>query len=286
MPDTLPSTIYASNIAGKGKGASLAIRSLQPIAPDGELTISYTDITGSTRRRQIDLSSMYYFDCACEYCIKNFTCGMPDDPSTLTKGPPAAKILELEVEGEHLRSLVEDASPKEKYSLLNQAMSLFAPYKDSYPAWRHPWPSIRNDMGLLQWNLDHWSTATLHALKSYFFIDPILYPTTWHPIRIQRVLVLLKLIRELQYQIHASPDDNGDQVEGELKEYNIIWLAVNKGLASEIEAAIPKAFGVESSFAEEYRHLPQSESPEKYGLRMDWPAERAKLAKAAMEKID
>ena len=264
-------------------GASLAIRSLQAIPANSELTISYTDITAPTHRRQRDLRSMYYFKCVCEYCTEKLTCGLPDETST--KLPPS-KILELEEEGERLHSLAGDATLTEKDKLLKQAMSLFGSHKDTYPVWRHPWPAIRDDIRLLQWNLNHWSTATLHGLKSYFFIDPILYPVPWHPIRIQRVLVLLKLIQELQCQMYASPENNGDQIEGELKKYDIMWLTVNKGLAEEIETAIPKAFGLESGFAEEYKRLPQSESPEKYAMRMDWPAERAKLERAANEMID
>ncbi|KAI4281109.1 MAG: hypothetical protein L6R38_003941 [Xanthoria sp. 2 TBL-2021] len=267
-------------------GASLSIRSLQSIPAGGELTISYTDITTPSHRRQLDLSSMYYFNCACEYCTKKLTCGLPDVPTALRNGLSSAKIVDLEAEGERLQALAGDATPADKIQLLDQAMKLFVTYKDIYPVWRHPWPSIRDEMRLLQWNLDHWSIATVHALKAYLFIDPKLYPNPWHPIRIQRVFVLSKLIHELQYQMFASPDENGDRVEGKLKEYNINWLSVNKGLEEEIEAAIPKAFGTESSFAEEYRRLPKSESSEKYGLRMDWLGERAKLERAAREIVD
>ncbi|KAL8903325.1 MAG: hypothetical protein Q9171_007442 [Xanthocarpia ochracea] len=263
-------------------GASLSIRSLQPIPAGGELTISYTDITAPSHRRQIDLKSMYYFDCACEYCTQKLTCGMPDVPAALNNGQPSAKILDLEEEGERLQISAENATSEEKFKLLDEAMKLFGSYKSIYPLWRYPWPSIRNEMRLLQWSLDHWSVAAVHALKAYFFIDPVLYPIPWHPVRIQRVFVFLKLLHELQYQIFASTD-NGHEIERDLKRYSINWLSVNKGLEQEIEAAIPKAFGTDSSFAEEYRRLPKSESPERYGLRMDWAGERAKLEKAAGE---
>ncbi|KAL8768687.1 MAG: hypothetical protein Q9209_005105 [Squamulea sp. 1 TL-2023] len=207
----------------------------------------------------------------------------PDVPTTSKKGPSSAKMLEIEAEGERLQASVENATSVEKLKLLDQAMSLFVSYKDIFPIWRYPWPSIRDELRLLHWSLDNWSIATVHALKEYFFIEPVLYPVPWHPIRIQRLFVLLKLIYELQYQVFAS-DDN--EVEGDLKSYYINWLSVNKGLEQEIEAAIPKAFGTDSSFAEEYKRLPKSEPPEHYGLRMDWPGERAKLRKAAEEIAD
>ncbi|CAO1606283.1 SET and MYND domain-containing protein 3 [Xanthoria calcicola] len=264
-------------------GASLSIRSLRPIPANAELTISYTDITKPSHRRQVDLRSMYYFKCTCEYCTKKLTCGLPDVPTALEKGLSSAKILDLEAEGERLQCLASDATPANKIKLLDQAMVLLVPYKDIYPVWRHPWPSIRDEVKLLHWNLDHWSLATVHALKAYFFIDPMLYPNAWHPVRIQRVFVLFKLIRELQYQIYVSPDD---RVEGDLRKYNIQWLSVNMGLEGEIEAAIPKGFGTESSFAEEYRRLPKSESPEKWGMKVDWVGERAKLERAAREIAD
>lgn len=267
-------------------GASLSIRSLRPIPANAELTISYTDITKQSHRRQLDLRSMYYFNCTCEYCTNNLTCGLPDVPTALEKGLSSAKILNLEAEGERLQSLAGDATPASKVKLLDQVMKLFVPYKDIYPVWRHPWPSIRDEVRLLHWNLDHWSVATVHGLKAYFFIDPMLYPNAWHPVRIQRVFVLFKLIRELLYQMFVAPDDGGDRVEGDLKKYNIQWLSVNKGLEEEIEAAIPKGFGTESSFAEEYRRLPKSESPEKWGMKVDWVGERAKLERAAREIAD
>ncbi|KAL9023382.1 MAG: hypothetical protein Q9180_008258, partial [Flavoplaca navasiana] len=268
-------------------GPSLSIRSLQPIPANGELTISYTDITLPTHRRKADLSFQYYFNCVCEYCTQELTCGLPDVPSPLSNGLPSVKLSEIEKEGERLLSLAQGSTSPEKDSLLNQAMSLFAAQKEIYPMWRHPWPMIRDEIKLLHWDLDHWSLAIVHALKEYFFIDPVLYPISWHLVRVQRTFMLLKLIDELQYQMFASPDnDGGDEVEGDLKDYHINWLSVSKGLEQEIEAAIPKAYGIESSFAKEYERLPKHESPEKYGLRMDWVGERIKLEKVAREIED
>ncbi|KAL8791041.1 MAG: hypothetical protein Q9213_000248 [Squamulea squamosa] len=261
----------------------MSIRSLQSISAGSELTISYTDITAPSYRRQVDLRSMYYFNCACEYCTAGLTCGLPDVPTTSKEGPSSAKILEIEAEGERLQASVGNATSTEKIRLLDQAMRLFVSNKDIFPIWRHPWPLIRDELRLLHWSLDNWSIATVHALKEYFFIEPVLYPVPWHPIRIQRLFLLLKLIYELQYQVFAS-DDN--EVEGDLKGYYINWLSVNKGLEQEIQTAIPKAFGTDSSFAEEYKRLPKSEPPEHYGLRMDWPGERAKLRKVVEEIAD
>lgn len=266
-------------------GPSLSIRSLRPIAADSELTISYVDITAPSHQRQEGLRPMYYFDCMCEYCTSKITCGQPDDPAAMKSRLTSATIRDLEAEGKRLEALAEGIPPKEKSGLLDQAMDLFLTYRNVYPVWRYPWPSVRNEYRLMQWNHGQKSVAIVHALKAYFFIDPVIYPISWHPIRTVRTFTLLKMIYELQYQMLRSPD-GGDAVEGDFKRYNIDWLSVNKGFEQEIEAAIPKAFGVGSSFAEEYKRLPKTGALEKYGRKMDWAREQMKLKKAAADLAD
>ncbi|KAL8813716.1 MAG: hypothetical protein Q9200_000053 [Gallowayella weberi] len=266
-------------------GASLSIRSLRSVSAGSELTISYVDITAPSHQRRKELMPMYYFECTCEYCTSKLTCGQPDVPAVLNAGLPSAKIFKLEAEGKRLEELAEAVSPTEKAKLLDQAMNLFVSFKNIYPLWRYPWPSIRNELSMVQWRIGQLSLAICHALKSYFFIDPVVYPGLWHPIRTVRTFTLLKMLYELQYQMFRSAD-GGDQVEGGLKGYSIDWLSVNKGLEHEIEDAMPKCFGTESSFAEEYNRLPKLGSQEKYGRTIDWTKERAKLRKAANELVD
>ncbi|KAL8730618.1 MAG: hypothetical protein Q9166_003931 [cf. Caloplaca sp. 2 TL-2023] len=261
-------------------GASLSIRSLHPIPAGNELTISYVDVTAPSHRRQEELRPMYYFDCTCEYCVSKLTCGQPDVPVALKDGLPSTEILHREAEGKRLKALAEDAPPRQKAELLDQAMGLFLDYGNIYPLWRYPWPSIRNEVRMMQWDSGQESIAIVQALKAYFFIDPVIYPIPWHPIRTVRTFILLKMIYELQYRMFKSPD-GGDQVEGDFKMYNIDWLSANKGLEQEIEAAIPRGFGIQSSFAAEYKRLPKFGPPEKYGRKMDWLGERKKLEEAA-----
>ena len=65
-------------------GPELRVRSLKPIAPDEEVTISYTEPKDSFDFRQHQLISKYHFTCKCEKC-ENGAC----KPGDLITGDPA-----------------------------------------------------------------------------------------------------------------------------------------------------------------------------------------------------
>lgn len=60
-------------------GASISIRTLEPIAKDAELFISYIDSTDPFSVRQFELSSRYSFTCSCKKCALGPTASPEND---------------------------------------------------------------------------------------------------------------------------------------------------------------------------------------------------------------
>ncbi|KAL9031816.1 MAG: hypothetical protein Q9196_000189 [Gyalolechia fulgens] len=265
-------------------GASLSLRSLQSIPAGGELTQSYVDQTMPTSRRRQSLRSVYYFDCTCDYCNSACTCGLPDLPDFLKSRLTPDEVLNFEMEGMRLYSLSEKASPLEQMGLLGQAMDLFHPIKDIYPLWRYPWPTIRHAIILAQMALEHWHEALGHALKGYFFIEPVLYPITWNPLRTMRTFLLAKIMIEIEYNKSQSQD--AGRGSENFDKYHINWAVAIGGLMAEVQAAIPKGFGIDSGFAREFEKLRRELTLGDGGWISIWGQEREKLEKAAQELVD
>ncbi|KAI4177949.1 MAG: hypothetical protein LQ343_000033 [Gyalolechia ehrenbergii] len=265
-------------------GASLSVRSLQSIRAGGELTQSYVDRTMPTSRRRQSLRSVYYFDCTCDYCKSALTCGLPDPPELLKTRLSLDEVMNLETEGMRLYSISEKASPLEKTGLLGKAMGLFYAIKDMYPLWRYPWPTIRHAVTLAQMTLEHWYEALGHALKGYFYIEPVLYPTTWDPLRTMRTFLLVKIMVEIEYNKSQSQD--AGSALGNLDRYQINWPVAISGLMAEVQAAIPKGFGTDSGFAREFEQLRRGVGLEDGGWISLWGREREKLKKPAREMVD
>ena len=271
-------------------GLSLSVRSLQPIPAGGELSQSYVDRTMPSSRRKSSLKSVYYFDCTCEYCRSALTCGLPDLPDLLGFGLSSDGVFNLEAEGMRIHSIAGKASPKERIRLLHQAMKSFNSYKDIYPPWRYPWPMIRHEFILAHMSFDNWYNAFGHALKGYFFIEPMLYPIPWDPLRIVRTFLLAKIMIELEYNKsrpkRIMKSTSAGSVKEKLDRYCINWPVAISGLVSEVRDAIPKGFGTNSSFAQEFEELWRGTGLDGSQRKTLWARERMKLEQAAREMVD
>ncbi|KAL8842705.1 MAG: hypothetical protein Q9170_000361 [Blastenia crenularia] len=233
-------------------------------------------------RRKASFRSIYYFDCECEYCQSALTCGLPDLPDALRSKLSLDKVSDLETEGMRLYSLADQASPVERTKLLDQALGLFRPYKDVYPLWRYPWPMIRHTMTSAQMALGDWCQAFGHALKRYFFIDPILYTTAWDPLRVMGTFLLARIMIELEYNRSHGIGKSMD----ELDKSHISWPVAISGLIAEVQAAIPKGFGLDSRFARELEQQRQGLALEDGRWKPFWGKERAELERLAHELVE
>ncbi|KAI4132056.1 MAG: hypothetical protein LQ338_000914 [Usnochroma carphineum] len=194
----------------------------------------------------------------------------------------AKALSELENEGRRLQDMAEKAPAEEQIEYLTRAMELFTPHSAVYPIWREPWGSIRHDMKVANITQGKWFSALGHALKIYFYIDPVLFPDKWSPQRAMRTYVLLRVITEIAYQI-SGPQSN-EQLHRELSKYEINFLVVAKNLSNEVEMAISKGYGSDHPFAADFQRFKAAEIPTgQFGGRAEWENERAKLKRAADE---
>ncbi|KAI4161450.1 MAG: hypothetical protein LQ342_004853 [Letrouitia transgressa] len=227
------------------------------IAKDDEILVPYVDITEPTSRRQSALQSRYFFLCTCSECRRSSTCGQPDLQYPLQSTPSTLTASNLEEKGYRaLERSAKAASIEEKITGLEETMALFASHKDLYPYWRQPWPSVRHQMKLIAISQQDWPSALGHALKAYFYIEPTLYPARWHPVRVVQTYVLLKLVMEVSYWIHAPSKDARTQQT--LMAYELDWPVVAGELLQEVEADIGKSHGVDSGFAQDITGLKES----------------------------
>ena len=263
----------------------MSVRSLRAIPVEGELTIPYISLSMTPLERQKQLKGQYFFDCSCEYCLSSLTCGQPDMPATLKVGIPTKDILQLEQEADRLQALAADApSSEEEAEILNKALKLFNPYKDVYPKWRSPWPTINYALMQVYLDLGHWLRAVAHALQLYFYISPVWYPQEWHPLRAVRTFVLLKIGLELGFQTSEGP--NKEHFRQTLNRYDIDWPVVIAALRNEVDATIPIGFGLDSSFAAAVKpcldDVPQQWQKVQKGA---WDGQRRKLEMLANDLV-
>ncbi|KAL8712412.1 MAG: hypothetical protein Q9220_003260 [cf. Caloplaca sp. 1 TL-2023] len=193
------------------------------------------------------------------------------------------EIEKLETEGMNLLSFGQNSHGQQRLKFLNQAWKLFTPYKDVYPGWRYPRPDIRHELQLAHMELRNWSSALGHALKMYFYIEPVLFPLEWHPQRIVRTYVLLKIILEVAFHVSQGTDN---ELVKQLEKYALDWAAVVLGFTKEIEVAIPKGFGWDTSFAREFQDFQKNVSTQYFGWQAEWELERVKLRKIALELVN
>lgn len=246
-------------------GSTLTLRSLAAISIESELSISYIDVTNSTSARQYELRSRYFFHCSCPSCSAGITNGLPEPRPDPNFDAVAARAIGLQAEASKL-------PPDRATPLLNSALGLLG----QYPPHRQPNPSILHAAFLNAIATQCWVTALVYALKAYFFIDPLHHRSSWHPVRVVRKWVLLRLVT----QIAGLVSEGDDSIKG-LGKFSIDWQIVVMGLFWEVSDAAPHSHGSSSPFTAEVKAFGEGadigrEKQEKHLLE-EW----AKLRKVA-----
>ena len=246
-------------------GFTLTLRSLAAISREAELSISYIDVTNTTTARQSELRSRYFFHCSCSTCGAATTNGLPEPRPDPNFDAVEARALALQAEASKL-------PPDRATPLLKRALGFLG----QYPPHRQPNPSILHTAFLNAIATQCWATALTYALKAYFFIDPLHYRSSWHPVRVVRKWVLLRLVT----QIAGLVSEGDDSIKG-LEKFGIDWQIVVMGLFWEISDAAPRSHGSNSPFTAEVKAFGEAagmgrEKKEKHLLE-EW----AKLRKVA-----
>lgn len=222
-------------------GQRLALRSLSPIEANSELTIAYLDTTQTTIHRKSELQARYFFTCTCPSCIANTTNGMHDHELDPSFHWTESRALNLWAEAVNL-SLIEAANQ------LKSALELFS----DYPLYLQPCAAIHHDTFLNAVTRQDWLRALEYALEAEFFIDPVHYPLAWHPVRVVRKWVLLRLI----VQILGLLQD-GDQIAKRTVQLDVDWRVVVESLWKEVSDSVGRSHGEGNSFVEEVKVMGQ-----------------------------
>jgi hypothetical protein len=200
------------------------LRSLVPIQKGQEVLISYIDTTDPYDRRQAQLKSRYCFTCTCTKCQRG-----PNEredewtqpPSSLS-GEKWSSLLASSVRGGSIQhnvsmlqaKLFDDYEKAHAQSSTTNAIKAYTcilqTCKDTtfYPLSRQPYANARAELIPALLANSQLSTALFHMAKLYFQIDPLLYPTPFHPIRVLHTYTLAKTL----LLAYSSLNDNGTAV--------------------------------------------------------------------------
>lgn len=90
-----------------------------------------------------------------------------------------------------------------------------------------------------------------HALKGFFYVDPVVYVQEWHPVRVVHGWVLVRVVGLVAALLSEEGEEGKggrDNVKG-LEKYGIEWGVVLWGLLRRVKAVVGRSHGEESSFA-------------------------------------
>ena len=250
-------------------GSTLTLRALAAIPAKSELSISYVDTTNLTLARQSELRNRYFFNCRCFACMAGTTNGLPDPPPDLNFDDIKSRVLGLQAEASKV-------PPDRAAALLNSALDSLG----QFPPHQQPNPSIIHTAFLNAIATQSWAIALRHALKAYFFVDPLHNPLSWHPVRVVRKWVLLRLVTQITGLL-----SEGDSSVKCLEKFNINWRTVATGLFEEVLDGVPRSHGSDSPFIAEVKGFGEdanigSEKTDKDLLEEEW----AKLRQVANDR--
>ena len=257
-------------------GPQLSLRSLRPIAKDGEVFISYIDVTNPFHRRQSELSERFYFTCDCAKCELGPTGPNDDflqDPAILNKSVIRETFIASDNTVQDTERIDDsdhggndDVSnwlgKVEAYSfdLLEQARRLRGADASSllpnglracidtklWPEHRQPIPALRQELFLGHLSSDDLEQAFIQGLKLYFQAHGQAYVKNqqpFHPIRVVHIWTLTLL----GLRISSDPEDA--HVKKLFENQGLDFEPALLCLFHEVEQAVGSSHGSNSTFA-------------------------------------
>ena len=217
-------------------GNILNLRSLRAIPKGDEISIAYIDNTNPTSVRRAELKDRYFFDCICPKCWHSGEV-KPDPGITIT----AQKAIEASIELQHQAA---GLAPPESVTKLKIAIRLLE--EEEYPRTQQPYPALYHALFLSAVASREWVIALICAMQLHTDIEPALHPETWHPVRIVRVWVFLRMLVHMAALLH----DSNPSVE-RLKQADIDFRAIASAAYTDIRSQIGRSHGLGSRFEKE-----------------------------------
>ncbi|KAI9846483.1 MAG: hypothetical protein M1837_003903 [Sclerophora amabilis] len=231
-------------------GPRLTVRSTHGIGKHEEITISYIDCTERYGWRQPELLERYFFCCGCEKCRREALTQEEDDLITVEDRRIDLTTLESEVSN-MLREAKQKSSSgdfRAAIKLLKDALKILSNPLWQWPNDRQPSPSVRQQLAINHLAVGDWIPSAKQMLTIYFRVNPLLYPESWHPVRVVHNWTLATLI--LQLSSLSASDPGAVQ---ELETYRLDYGKVVWGLLKEVEGNIDRSHGSDSGFAAQVR---------------------------------
>ena len=140
-------------------------------------------------------------------------------------------------------------SPQEILPVFVWALLMFSP---KIPPHQHPLPQIHQQILLAGLALGELNLALTHALVMYFYVNPVLYVPNFHPVRVVRGWVLLRLVTTLLIEEGREKRVTGRG--GKTAPYDDLDpRIVISGLWQEVKEGVQRSHGSDSIFAAEVR---------------------------------
>lgn len=249
----------------------LSMRSLKAIAKDEEVFISYIDTTYPFPRRQAELKERFFFTCKCTKCLQGPTLNEDQwtgDPSEMPKdwekccemirgtNLSFAKDLQEDLDkinnSDQAMRIIQDWAfhalktiqregfdPERTASNVENVMNMLA-QTERYPIYHQPYPSARHELIQSYSHNANFFLAWAHGARTYFYVDPVLYPQTHHPLRVvhNANLAMLSLVVTTDALAREHP---------EIKDIDFGVLVYYLHL--EVAANVEKSHGKDNSFA-------------------------------------
>ena len=249
-------------------GVNLYLRSLRQIATNEEITISYIDTTNQTSSRQDELSSRYFFTCQCSACQNRLTNGQPEMAMSAATQQLANDAIALQLQAAALPSM--DAKGK-----LEEAISRLK--GENFPPHHQPYASLLHSLFLCALGAQDWAHALKVALVTRRCIEPVQYPLPWHPIRVVKSWVLLRLLVHI-----ATLAAESEEALGDLRGLDVNYILLSRGLWKRVNDDVAKSHGGHSRLAREVKSFggeigAEGSKADDEGLELEW----AKIEKMA-----
>ncbi|KAM5494755.1 hypothetical protein MaudMau93_000053 [Microsporum audouinii] len=212
---------------------NITVRALRTIEPDEQVFISYIDNTNPFEIRQKELAERYFFTCRCSKCLQG---DKAREDQFIQASPSSNDIEILKEAGKQAQELLTSAKNARPVFAVKQLKAAIKILHDTkmWPITRQPYPQIRSELIVALLQIESFWPALQHSAVRYLFVDPVLYPQEWHPIRNNHAYILSQLVTVLHHKhSDAMPKDSKYHFDPVSIVYRIL-AKLNKNLDYEL----------------------------------------------------
>lgn len=178
------------------------MKALRDIEQGEQIFISYIDNTNPYEKRQKELVERYFFKCDCPKCMQGANAR---EDLFLMPMTNISALIDAEIEAlEFLTSPGCDEGSGKVFKV-KSAISILNKTR-VWPVTRQPYPQFRDELIVALLEAQQFQAAFLQSVIRYLYVDPVLFPDSWHPIREVHAWVLAKLALYLSQDVNLASE--------------------------------------------------------------------------------